>query len=132
MGCDLILYILPACEMNDEREKELYAIIDGTPQEDRPEYFAYDSQEEGVTHLKDILASYNEYYGRRDVVCCMRLGGKCEWLFAGGMSWGESPSEAADDFSMIEDWPGIYAKLEEYACTDAAEKRVRPNVAVPS
>ncbi|MCK9341940.1 MAG: hypothetical protein M0P37_09365 [Synergistaceae bacterium] len=132
MGADFLLTFIPYPELTEDRRATIEATIDALAFEDIKEYINYtgmadewddDDQESVVNEIRQcvrkIVAEYSEMYRWRGTSLASIRG--CRYLFAGGMSWGDSPSEEYDDISMLVCIDPIYQHLKAWALEDCTE-----------
>ena len=129
MGADFLVAWLPSCSITADRKVELNTIIDNLTDAD----FAntngsarFDDIEEWRERLSDRI---DELAGGRlcgrDCCDAFRLPGADYPIdISGGMSHGDSPTEAYELMDEIADCPPLFYKLEAWAKEDA--KRVYP------
>ena len=129
MGADLLLAFIPYPKMTEERQNQIGAIIDALTFEDIEEYVECDTRHGDVetdgrdavlTDIKnDIRRIFDEYEqmpSSRSVGMVTIRG--YTYLFTGGLSWGDSPSDVFDDITMLTQIDPIYRQLESWAVAD--------------
>jgi hypothetical protein len=111
MGADFTFQIIPCCKLTPERLAMAKGIIADAIVED------------GDGDLRDeahgVLDTYAEdgYEDRRDV-SHLHLHGMVYYI-TGGMSWGDSPTEAYDDFGLIQE---CFTQFEQWSAEDTAAR----------
>ena len=123
MGADFLLTYIPYPKMTDERRKDIDAIINALTFEDvegcayHLNWDDYDDDDECLdaikSRLNEIFDSY-EYMAKFRTTNVCRIRGS-EYLFAGGMSWGDSPSGVFDDITAIVIIEPLYKQLNTWA-----------------
>jgi len=121
MGAEFILYALPACEMTAQRAEVLKQQLAALPDEDLAEiacdYGETDDARDRVRQAIDFLLVAG---GQRDVSDFYLGGMPYPLLVTGGLSWGDFPTDAACEFSLISGCSRLYVQLEEWARQDMA------------
>lgn len=115
MGADLIYSTAPACNLTEDRLARLNQIIEGLPDDDLPDYV--DDIDDWKDRLRNALEALDT--GRRDVSLLDVRRIEFPLLITGGLSWGDSPTDAETCFSDIGECNPLWAQLEEWAKADA-------------
>lgn len=128
MGADMMLCCVPACELTPERIVQIEQFVRGIPADDTDlqelmEQLGYDdgpAAKEGL--LQAGLSSQDE---NREIVTLHIPD--CPYLVraAGGLSWGDPPSEGYTALEHIERCPLLWQLLEEFAREDALATQAR-------
>lgn len=122
MGADFVYSILPLCEKTDGRVAELKKLIEDATLDDygkiMPPWQGFCDEGDFNDCKDDILAALDEYWDlqyRRDVglLCLDPRGITC--ILTGGMSYGDSPTDAYLVFEKLE---GLWDYFEKYAKED--------------
>jgi hypothetical protein len=116
MGADFTFQIIPYCELTPERLEQAKAII--TNSTDLVDEFV-------KIKALDVLDQYcdGEYEDSREV-SHMHLNDKVYYI-TGGMSSGDSPTEAYDDFSLIQE---CFEQFEKWGVEDKAKEAPHASV----
>ena len=114
MGADFTLATFPYFDMTDDRRQRFADLVENLPQEETDEYMEwFGLDEEECVSLEDFLDDI-------ETACstCSRetstlttyndKGEKYELNVTGGMSWGDSPTEAYDAFNRAAFFDEIY------------------------
>jgi len=120
MGADLLLYPVPAATINTERREAITALIDAIPDDEGPDWF--EEPDDFRAALHDAVDVYADCEGLRECWTARLPGWDCYYHFTGGMSWGESPTKLAEDFSAICDCNELWNLLHDFALEDVAVK----------
>lgn len=127
MGADFLLAYLPYCDVTEERGKVLNDIVNGLSEKDIEDVGNWTSWED-LVEAKEVIQDYIETYkdnnfsGRRDVTW-LTLGG-CRYYFSGGMSWGDSPTDAYDVIMILSQISPIFDTLEKWCREDIKKDRI--------
>lgn len=142
MGADFLLAFIPYPKMTDERSKQIDAIIDGLTYDDVMEcadclgWNDCDDDNECLNdddneclndggneclndvrdQLKKIFNHYDDMGEYRDTNTCLIRG--YWYLFAGGMSWGDNPSDVFGDILAVTYIAPLYEQLDVWASED--------------
>jgi len=114
MGADFTLATFPYFDMTDDRRQRFADLVENLPQEETDEYMEwFGLDEEECVSLEDLLEDI-------ETACstCSRetstlttyndKGEKYELNVTGGMSWGDSPTEAYDAFNRAAFFDDVY------------------------
>ena len=118
MGADFLFHLMPWCELTNERQARLITAIESITEEeflDIEFYVAEDLENLHVT-LTDYALDYLNWAGRRDVGCFHIEN--IAYLLTGGMSHGDSPTDAFDMFMAMAAVPRIYDLILVWAEED--------------
>lgn len=115
MGADFLFVTLPFCKLTKERLAE--ALAAAKPDEND----CYDMEA-----IEDAIGQYSELFNSREVGVFHPDSSEFPFLITGGMSWGDSPTEAYDTMCAIQS-SGIYNLLAEWARQDKAERALTLN-----
>ncbi|MDD4052061.1 MAG: hypothetical protein PHR28_09215 [candidate division Zixibacteria bacterium] len=129
MGAEFLLSYIPYPVLTDDRRATIEATIDALTFENINEYADnagvddYDTNEEVVAEVQQrlrrvfsVYADMEHYRTTTTLHLCKR-----RYLFAGGMSPGDSPTEEFDDLWMLYLVDKIYRQLEAWMLEDAQE-----------
>ena len=128
MGADFMLAVSPRCELTHERKRRIKETIRAIRDEKLLEivnnYGPLGLDDEStpaeirVELYKAVLE--NAEIERRDT-SYIRLEGM-DWTanITGGMSWGDSPTDAFDSMSAISDFDPVYELMKEFSREDVA------------
>jgi len=127
MGADFMCTALPWCNPSRDRMIELVWAVEEKAFGEEPYFggwFGYDAEDQDPQVCKEIMIAAIEAYwyldARRDV-SYLYLD-DVWYLVTGGMSWGDVPTEAYEEFEKLEDlWP----LLEKFAKKDREVMRKR-------
>jgi hypothetical protein len=129
MGADFMCSSVPAAHISNTREEELKRIVADATEDDFVDLIAYcygeieaSEQESEWSGAKELILGHIETFAG---VGDSREVGRCSWpgmdhdvFITGGMSWGDSPTEAFESFNIIGLFPPVYNQLEEWAKQD--------------
>lgn len=126
MGADFLLAFIPYPKMTDERSKQIDAIIDGLTYDDVMEcadclgWNDCDDDNECLNDVRDqlkkIFNHYDDMSEYRDTNTCLIRG--YWYLFAGGMSWSDNPSDVFGDILAVTYIAPLYEQLDVWASED--------------
>lgn len=109
MGADFCFAIIPVCKVTPEREAKLKLLV---------EDLFKDHDEDEFGHTKeDVLSAVDSYADSFDChreVGTMTIRGAAYYI-TGGMTWGDSPTEAYDELSVLDE---LFEQLEEWSLED--------------
>jgi hypothetical protein len=114
MGADMMIWIIPAFEMTDKREQILLKFI--KDMKEVPAYYDHLDLQDFKDAAIAIIKDYPHLDGRRDV-CCVYIK-NIPYLMTGGLSWGDTPTDAADSFDYICNWDKFWDIAELWAEMD--------------
>lgn len=120
MSADFILYALPECKTLKKRGGELIRMTNKMGLKDFTDP-GWDTDEDARSAIRDAIGFYFNAVGRGDVVTIRPEGALYGLIISGGMSYGDSPTDACDYMSVICDCDKIYNKIREWALEDAAD-----------
>jgi hypothetical protein len=119
MSSEFILYTLPACEITSPRigilKQHLGALADELIADIASDEGDADYSRERIEQAIDWLTEIND---RRDVAEYYVAGMPYVIWTTGGYSWGDFPTDAACEFTMLADCPSLLALLEQWAKQD--------------
>jgi len=134
MGADFMFAVSPRCELTDERKRRIKDVIRAIPDKELlevvDEYYPLGLGDEAtpeeirVTLYRAVLE--NAEVETRDT-SYIRLDGM-DWTanITGGMSWGDSPTEAFDDLAGISSFDPVYELMKEFSREDIVIQNNRP------
>lgn len=112
MGADFIYAITPVFKMTPERRKAAMEHI-----EQAYNSRASDSDGEYIKNGAEAAIERYEDFSESRETSQLELAG-CFVFITGGLSWGDSPTEAYDHFNAIGECPGLYELLEKWSKED--------------
>lgn len=126
MGADMTLHCVPACETTPQRIANIEHVIRSIPDDDVDlrdliDQLDYETAAQAKSCLlRECLDGQAEH---RQIVTLHIPG--CPYLVraAGGLSWGDSPSEGYTTLEHVERSPQLRALLEQFACDDFQKLR---------
>jgi len=125
MGAEFILYALPACEMTAQRADILKQQLAAMPDEDLAEIACeYGDTDDARMRVRQAIDFLPVAGGQRDVADFYLGGMPYPLLVSGGLSWGDFPTDAACEFSLISGCSQLYAQLAEWARQDTASSPI--------
>ena len=128
MGADFIYAVLPKCELTEERKGVLLNLVDAMKMEDFEDDLEDGGNGEGLEKKKDILEAAVDSYAfhssgnGREVGELLLKGGM--YILTGGMSWGDAPTDAWDDFYSLGFIPNIWGLLESWMEEDVSQGKL--------
>lgn len=130
MGADMTLHCAPACDLAPKRVKRIKQVVRAIPDDDVDlcelmESLGYDDPAEAK---RQIVKCGLESQGEDREVTNLHIPG-CPYpvRVAGGLSWGDPPSEAYTVLEHIERCPQLWQLLEEFAREDALASQASPS-----
>ena len=124
MGADFICCYIPAAKIDEDRKRRLLEIAAAEEPRDWE-----DSHYESAEDYGKAIAAAVEYLAglpNRETVVIDFPGAEYPALLTGGMSWGDTPTDAFDHFDVIlVHAPAVVELLERWARQDHREKRRR-------
>ena len=124
MGADFFAVFLPHCELTPVRKAAAIALIDGLVKGDFSEGLGY-SQDNTVQECreeaKNSLEEYSSLSLRRDTGFASFHG--FDYLVTGGMSWGDTPTDACDIFYALA-IDVLWDQFEKWMEEDVEKRRV--------
>jgi hypothetical protein len=121
MGADMTLHCAPACDLTPQRIKRIKQVVRAIPEDDEDlrELMAlmqYDKSAEAKRRL--VKYGLESQYEDREITNLYIPG--CPYLVrvAGGLSWGDPPSEAYTVLEHVQRCPQLWQVLEEFARED--------------
>lgn len=126
MGADMIIHMIPASDLTDERIASLHEAVKTLPDESLDyirECIMFDeSYEEVRTALHGSVDELAQMPGGRDVTCWQGEPLLYPVWISGGLSWGDLPTEACNIMATIGAVSEIWALLREWAEEDSTPK----------
>lgn len=110
MGADFCFALVPKCELTPERLAKAKAIVE---QYGHQKVSVTPFDHEDLCKVLDRLAAGG--YETRDTALLQLRG--ADYLVTGGMSWGDPPTEAYQDFNAL-DFPELFNHLEQWSLED--------------
>src|SRR6266478_8073747 len=136
MGADFLMYSAPKCQLTPERLSLAQGAIQGMT--DRQILssleafegltYAEEDQAEGCAEYRQQLLKDLEFYSDPcgpEVIDWTPPGCDRGFYFTGGMSWGDSPTEAADIFRRLSSCPKLWRLLDRWAVADERQRRAK-------
>lgn len=121
MGADFIYGVLPSCDVTDERRKELEDTINGFTEFEGMAEDRFETIDEMKESMLAAVETYDNSENRRDCSLLHLPDMTYNAVITGGMSWGDNPTEAEDDFNILADSSTVWALLEKWAKEDWAK-----------
>tara|TARA_R100000008_G_C3537365_1_gene142799 strand:+ start:449 stop:856 length:408 start_codon:yes stop_codon:yes gene_type:complete len=124
MGMNFLMAKFPKFTFHLDRKKELQNLIDGLHEDLLQEYADYNMEGEPLEDVKnDILESVIDacQLDNCETVECVQYtadGERYHAVFAGGMSWGDMPSESYDILDRASSFHELYELCLEFAIRD--------------
>lgn len=124
MGADMLVYMLPACDVTEDRLRALDAVIDGLT-EPNLEYVRECvlpdmTDDETKEALRTVARELQDAQTRRDVTVWVGDPMPYPMMMTGGLSWGDDPTDACRIFGTIGAVNPAWELLETWAREDAA------------
>ncbi len=136
MGADFLLYAVPKCQMTPKRlhlasqavrDMSNDLILEYLEQNEGLQYAEEDRETACRDYRKQLLldVEFLQDPFTRDVVDLDLVGCDRAYLFTGGMSWGDTPSDAAEIFQRLGSCDRLWTLLNRWAVEDkkAARKK---------
>lgn len=127
MGADFIYSTLPAFKITHERLEKLQALLEAATKADLDDGGRFLDGDEGLERAKSegwLALEWLEEIGRRHnrEVSSLYIAGKpyTVWL-TGGLSWGETPTEAMDHMDVLGQWTPLWDQIKAWALEDGPE-----------
>jgi hypothetical protein len=130
MGADLLLVAVPCCDLdrgdrstvakaliNNLTDAECESLTDNACQWDE------ETPQEIRRRLLHVLDQYDEGWGR-DVSDFKQEGADHTVLITGGMSWGDSPTDAYDEMRILLYFDALYDLLLKWAREDELSQKL--------
>lgn len=137
MGADLVLASLPAVELSKGRSRKLHRLADRWSEDKLREWaesLCLDA--EAIAEARESLHGHIDalvhFASRRDVVTLRLADCAFPLWFSGGMTWGDSPTEAYDTFVALDAAGPIHDQLRAWALRDAARSKLASCAASPA
>jgi hypothetical protein len=118
MGCDLILNVIPCPEkVTADLQQRLLGIVDALTADELAEVAEWTGHdaEDVPQALRDAIEELPYLNGQHRQTACFTPHQGGRYLICGGMSWGDSPSEAFDTLGLIGNCSALYKALYD-AC----------------
>jgi hypothetical protein len=130
MGADMLLWTLPYAAGSSERQQELERLVRNLPdvrwREVAEEHGGWLEEESGSPAqwgqelLLQAVLNWSGLPQQRDVVVFYGEGMTYRLLVTGGLSWGDSPTDAAEIFEALGAVHEIWLLLRDWAIEDLA------------
>lgn len=124
MGADMLVYLLPDCELTNERLQALKEAFGNLTDDERSALVGPQCglKSLGYESSEDALAACAEEYGdfkyRRDVAQVMPPNSELHWLVTGGLSWGDHPTDSCESFELLGECAPAFDLLLKWAIED--------------
>lgn len=129
MGADMVIYMLPACDLTDDRMEVLGNIVenldnselDGILEDVGLVGVMEGSRNEAKEAFRDLLTAMQDLYDSRQVQLWGTASNgplKYPVLITGGLSFGDDPTEACSTMQQVGASVEIWDKLAEWARED--------------
>ena len=122
MGADMTLHCAPACDLSPKRIKRIKQVVRAIPDDDVDLHELMDlmGYDDPTQAKRFILKNGIESQYEDCQISTLNLPG-CPYdvRVAGGLSWGDPPSEAYTVLEHVERCPQLWQVLEEFAREDA-------------
>lgn len=134
MGADFMFTVSPRCELTRERKQRIKETIRATSDEDLLsvvcDYYPFGLDDEATPEeiratLYQAVLENAEIENRE--TSYIRLEGM-DWTanITGGMSWGDSPTEAFAGLAGISEFDSVYELMKEFSREDLVIQNNRP------
>ena len=131
MGADFIFQALPACHLTEGRLAALRLLANTATVENDDLPYGYEGEEDWRRALLaaiDCLAKdYDREVCRWDVTDDPHSPLRFPVWITGGMSWGDSPTDASEHFDNLGQCPAIMELLLKWAKEDVEDAGLNPS-----
>ena len=124
MGADFLVAWIPSCDITEKRSDVLRQVVADLTDSEFHDWSCgeHDTLADWKAALTAALNNLTSDCCGREVCKHVRIGEGYPVDITGGMSGGDSPTDAYRDFCLISDCSTLYAKLEEFALCDYEER----------
>ena len=125
MGADFTMAKFPRFAFNAERKGQFRETLQSMTEDDKEYlrdcyYFDGESQEEIIDDMLDAIDAASSISSRETAECLEynSEGGRIEMTYTGGMSWGDTPTEAYDVLCKAGHLESVYDLAMKFSAED--------------